>query len=403
MHTWQFGIAAVICWALFGYKLGHLCRDPRNLFLATFCLAVALVAIAVTASIPAVLSRLERATGVLAIWAVVPIVLGCAAFLLSLQLWAYPTQEAWRKMRRHLVVYVPVVAAMIVLGLRGAVDPRHVDISANAEQPERLYGALPYVRDAMLLYTAIMTYTETYLGWYLWRHAHLVNRRWLRRGLRLLGLGSAIPIGSYVILAVLLAGQGFSIRIPAAGSLRQVWPLLTSLGALTAAVGGTMPSWGPRLDCMRAYHRLESLWLAVSRVYPDILLDPPGSVRLDRWNPWHINYRLYRRVIEIRDGWLALRPYMTPVTITQAPEHEQQASLDDQNRQATITAATLHAAIRARTAGRAPHQDPIPDNGMGGHDLATEIAWLVKVADKFSRLPGVAGISQPAPVPHPLS
>ncbi len=385
-RTVQFGVVAIACWTFLIYKLNHLRRDPRNRFLAAFCSSIAAVTLSMTMALPPVLSRLEQSTGILALWTNVPAILMCPASLLTVQLWAYPTREAWRKTRWHIMLYAAVLTTMIGLGVRGAVDPALVDIPAHAQEPELLYGSLPYVRELILLYFATLIYTDTILTWLFWRHASFVDRRWLRRGLRLLALSAAVSVASYATCVVMLLGLRASVPMPAA---EQVWAPLSGLGVLIAAVGGTMPLLGPRLDCLRAYHRLHPLWHALSNAHPDILLDQPS--RVDRWNPWRINYRLYRRVIEIRDGWLALRPYMTRIPTPPQASQRDCRDGDDQDRQAAITAAALATALHIRAAGGARHQDPVQDIGMGGHDLATEIAWLVRVARKFTSLPDTTG------------
>jgi hypothetical protein len=396
VRTWVIGTIAVTCWAFLALKLRHLRRDPRNPFLAALCAAIAMLTISTTFALPPLASRMEQATGVLALWYIVPSVLIWPAALITFELWAHPTKEAWRRTRPYLVAYAAVAMLMIGLGIRGAVNPHLVDIAAHAQEPEPLYGTLPYVRDAVLLYALTSALGNAHLSTYYWRYSRLVDRRWLRRGLRTLGVANLITIGNGVAYGVFLVGLRFSVRIMVA---EQLWVALASLGVLTAAVGATMPVWGPWLDRLKAYRRLYPLWLALSQANPDILLDPPG--RVDRWNPWHINYRLYRRVIEIRDGWLALRPYMTHIP-TPPASGDPHGDEDDQDRQAAVSAATLAAALHVRATGGAPHEDSVPDNGVGGHDLATEIAWLVNVANKFTAL-SASGISpDSAPLLQPL-
>jgi hypothetical protein len=61
-----------------------------------------------------------------------------------------------------------------------------------------------------------------------------------------------------------------------------------------------------------AYWRLYPLWDALRQVIPEIQLPPEPGLR------WNIRYRLHRRVIEIRDAELVLRPYATAEVAGQA-------------------------------------------------------------------------------------
>jgi hypothetical protein len=211
-------------------------------------------------------------------------------------------------------------------------------------------------------------------------------------------LGTALSVGGFLSFGLVVVGLRFSVRITAA---ELAWPALSSLGVLAAVIGATVPMWGPWLDCLRAYRRLHPLWLALSRAHPEIVLHPPGSIRLDPWKPWHINYRLFRHAIEIRDGWREARPYMAPDIAIQARERGQRAGLDGQDLQAAVTAATLAATLRAHAADQTPHQYPVPYDGIGGHDLGTEVAWLTKVAAAFAQLSVTAGNAGPGQDPAP--
>jgi hypothetical protein len=68
-----------------------------------------------------------------------------------------------------------------------------------------------------------------------------------------------------------------------------------------------MLGWAGRL---RAYQRLYCLWAALYAVDPRIALDPPPSRRADLLNLRDLDFRLYRRFIEIQDGLLVLQPHM---------------------------------------------------------------------------------------------
>ncbi|MEK8171606.1 DUF6545 domain-containing protein [Streptomyces sp. M19] len=101
-------------------------------------------------------------------------------------------------------------------------------------------------------------------------------------------------------------------------------------------------------------------------------------------------FALYRRVIEIRDGYMALRPYMHP----ESPRWAAAAVARDRTGaagleatvEATVEAATIAAALESARAG----------NRYGGEDAAghlthsirgtvdAEAAWLIQVSDALA-------------------
>jgi hypothetical protein len=82
------------------------------------------------------------------------------------------------------------------------------------------------------------------------------------------------------------------------------------------AVGSLLPATGycPLLRRLALYwslRRLYPLWAGLCQAVPGIALDPV-PVWADRLDPRDLQMRLYRRVIEIRDGYLALTPVAVP-------------------------------------------------------------------------------------------
>ena len=146
------------------------------------------------------------------------------------------------------------------------------------------------------------------------------------------------------------------------------------------------PSPGePRKQC--AYRRLRPLWQAVRAAVPEIALPPGPSVG--------IGYRLYRRVIEIRDGQLALRPYSDPQAVAMAESEARREGVTGADLGATIEAALLAIAISARESGLPRHDDPDHLPPMrSSEQLADEVDWLVRVSQMFARSPIVHQFSQ---------
>ncbi|TVT58464.1 hypothetical protein FNH05_06570 [Amycolatopsis rhizosphaerae] len=141
---------------------------------------------------------------------------------------------------------------------------------------------------------------------------------------------------------------------------------VTAIGL--GAVGATVGLWHGNLAALvrarrarREHARLEPLWLLVSTAAPGVVLEPRLRVRYR-----NAEFALYRRIIEIRDGYLALREHFPP-------EASGTTAADE--------AAMLVAAAEARREGRrypAENQGPQPRVEA---TMAGEVAWLGQVAD----------------------
>jgi hypothetical protein len=385
----MFGAITIVFLVVLVYKVRDLRKDPGNVFLRSYCATIILVGCSFIIGLPQVQSHLEQATGVLSIWYTGDVVIGCAALQTSLLLWTYPPEGAWRKIRPRWLIYGLSLAAIVALDLAGRVDPSTVDIAAYAETPELLWGRTPWVADAMFIYVAALTFTIIEATGIFWRCANVVDRRWLRRGLRILAIGSVINAASCIALAITLAGLQFGTTI----APRAV-AAIGSVAILITAIGTTMPAWGPRADRLIAYHRLHPLWRVLYRAFPDVALDPPIFVRVDRWNPWNVNYRLFRRVIEIHDSRRGLRLYLDRDVAARVQQLAQQAGLEGVEMQATVEAAMLAAAIRAKANGRpAADQPALTGATPRVNDLAAALAWLTEVAKAFATSPVVAAVA----------
>ena len=106
----------------------------------------------------------------------------------------------------------------------------------------------------------------------------------------------------------------------------------------------------------------------------------------------HLNYRLYRRVIEIRDGLLALRSYRDPEVPRRARQCGEAAGLTGDELRAAVAAAQLKAALNAKAEGRvvaASSSASADDREIfelrRGNDLTTEAAWLGQIARAYGR------------------
>jgi len=128
--------------------------------------------------------------------------------------------------------------------------------------------------------------------------------------------------------------------------------------------------------------------------FPEIRLPEHGP--RSRMDP---EFRLYRRVIEIGAGRAMLRPYSRPGISAAAAETAAQFGLRGEELRATVEAAEIVAALRARrTAGCYDPQawEPPPDHtDPDVPDLPVETAWLVKVARAYATSPIVYQLMTP--------
>jgi hypothetical protein len=187
---------------------------------------------------------------------------------------------------------------------------------------------------------------------------------WLVWGLRAVAAGSAITLGYCACLAGYVIGGWLGIRRPA---LIQLDILCACVGAVLVTAGFTAPTWGSHLSAVRrrlhlaaAYLRLWPLWHLLYTAVPGVALDPPRSRWADLAALRDLDYQLYRRLIEIRDGQLALAPYTNHAALAPPlpPRGHIPAAAMRQAHQLRHAARTVTAASRSRLA---------PTSSSGGH------------------------------------
>jgi hypothetical protein len=276
---------------------------------------------------------------------------------------------------------------MVTLFVLAPVDEPTTTFSAT-------YADAPYVAQYLMVYLTASAVALADITRLCWRYSKIAGRPWLRRGLRITVAGAASGFAFCGCKAALLAGHRFGLDLD---YLDKATPVFASGAALLIVVGLTIPAWGPRLEeardrvaGYRSYRRLHPLWVALYRAMPQIALVPPDSPGADTFTLRDLDFRLYRRIIEIRDGRLGLRPYLDREVAATAHRLGAEAGLAGEELQAVVEASALAAALRAKAQDRpvvVDHRDP-----AGGADLPSEIAWLVRVARAFADSPVVAAV-----------
>lgn len=136
----------------------------------------------------------------------------------------------------------------------------------------------------------------------------------------------------------------------------------------------------------RVHRRLYPLWRDLYRATPSIALDPPRSAWSDALDMGNLSLRLYRRVVEIRDGMVALEPYVDETL--PAAIHDRGFGRRTRYGSALTHAVRLRAAMAAKRAGhtamRPTHMPLIPP----GNTFEEEVRVLERTAIAYRRVKG---------------
>jgi hypothetical protein len=399
----------LLAWAAVAYKLPALARRPRDPGVRSFWLATLAIALALSARPAPVYLAISQLTGMpnaarLLDNALILVAAWCVqAFLFHL---SHGQDRAGAGTRRAGWALAATLVAMAVLF---ALAP--VDADEPAEFTAR-YGSAPFVLEYRLVFLAFLGYALQNVVRLSWRYAGLSQLPALRAGLRLVAAGGVTGLAWIAQGALLVTARRFGLEHPAVDAPGLSQALIAATIALTT-LGSTLPSWGPRLGVgalagwvsrYRAHRRLYPLWLALYRENPAIALYPPTSRLADALALRDLRFRLYRRVIEVRDGQLALRPFVDPDVVARARDLAAWAGLAGDDARAAVEAAGLASALGSR--GRRVPTMPAdaPASGAGGADLDGEARFLATVSRHLERSALVraalsGGAGQPAREP----
>ncbi|MHB9857099.1 MAB_1171c family putative transporter [Streptomyces sp. YIM S03343] len=300
--------------------------------------------------------------------------------------------------RLHIGVTLAATALYAVLFLSSGVRTRHGSLLAEGT-------------GAVLLASCDTVFT----GYSLWclavflvpvhRFTRGLGPGVLRTGLRLITASATVGL--------LWALWGVSSIVIMAADHRQgagLHPVGQALGLcclVLGVLGGTAAGWvsvttavGRRLWAYRTYRALEPLWSALWAVSPGTALDVGWpTVRL--FSLHRSEFALYRRVIEIRDGYLELRSFVPPDARALSAAALDRFPVPPACRAAMAEAAVIAAALESARIGAVGPGGPDVPGGPGDpgdQDVALaypadcsveeEAAWLVQVAEALT----VAGL-----------
>jgi uncharacterized protein DUF6545 len=294
-----------------------------------------------------------------------------------------------------------------------------------------LNGDLP---GAAVAYWVVL---EGYLGGVLviatglfWSVARAAPAGLPRLGLRTIAIGAALLAVFSAAKMTLIVAHGLGAAADF-GDAEPVADWVKVGGTLLAVAGGLVPATH-RVRAVAAAYRnlivLRPLWTAMRDAFPEIILFSPRRALLEVSGVHDVHLRLYRRVIEIRDGMLALRDQLP----TDVPADDDPAVTEARgivlalHRRGLGTPPAAAPPAAAPPAAAPPTEAPgtddpstdAPSEGTTptarisaarisagwapvGPDMADEVAWLSRVSRAYRRERGRPLSADHAPTPRP--
>lgn len=293
------------CWAVVVWRVRHAQRNGADRPAQALSVAIGALALSITIQFGA--GSLDRITGVPNVGRLLSncatLIACCAAQAFVVHLW-HPAREAVLRAQRawvQLAVVLPIVVLLFVITptdfASSRADPRHA--TAVYASP------YVYVYLGYLAYCLIRILRESR------RCFRLVTDFALRLTLNLT-MGGCVTGLAYVAFKLFyLIGHDLNVRLPGREIITATPMYIFSIGLFT--LGLAVPLVRTAVAALRrwirqycSYQRLYPLWQAVYRAAPTVALDPRPSRLRNRLTFRDLDYLLYRRVIEIRDGQLAL-------------------------------------------------------------------------------------------------
>lgn len=302
---------------------------------------------------------------------------GCA-ILAMLLYQSHERAAATRKLRLRVAA---LVVALVVIGI--AFAQGHPGDETNTFVTR--YGTHAFFLAYSSAYLGYLAYVFSDLTRLCHRYAGLSDRRFLKVGLRLIEAAGVLGL-CYVALRAAYLISDYQGDANHFGAYEPLSKLVVATLTLLAVVGAVLPAIATRLAIYRSYRQLHPLWKALYRATPGIALAPPPSKVRELLSFRDLRFRLNSRIIEIRDGRLALRRYFRRDVAARAERIARQRGLTGAEQVATVEAATLAAAVDDKLLGRPAPVDPAPEPvAPGGADLAGEVTFLRRVTRAYTR------------------
>lgn len=385
-------VAAVIAWLAVAFK-GRDFRRLREVDALIFWLILLLSALAVTILLPPIYAAIDRLSGIPNLARLLgngSILL--ASWLVQLSIWRlnFPDRPLVPRLGSSGLIALAVLAIMAALFVAAPVNDE-----AAADFTGR-YAHESTIQLYRVTFLGYLAYTAIEFIRLSWRYASRTTRALLLLSEYLLITGASLGL-AYILheiarIAFSLAGLPYPIA-DAAG----ITALLLAGALILMIVGSTLPAWGRQvgadrpagwLAARRTLRQLYPLWRAFYHAFPQVvLLSPRWDSPLADALTARLSSPYYRRVIEIRDGYVSLRGYRDLRALRYAAEHCRRSRVPEDEVAAIIEAADVAAALRAHALNRETDASNPPLPMIGGETIADDAAHLALVSQHFRHSP----------------
>lgn len=273
------------------------------------CAALAAFAIALTLNVPSVYMSVDRTLRVPNIADLGEHafgILGVFALLRALNTLSAMPGPSGRWSWALVALPVMAICASAVLFLTASLPVETANFTDR-------YGHLPQIAAYWSITIGYFGISLILLASLIIRHGRRTRRLALRLGLRTIGVGVGIGVAYSLMKIVELIADADGGAGPIRRVMNRIDPTVLAAGATVVGVGLLLPAvetaWtaaAARVSDRLALLRLRRLWLDLTATVPDVVLGDRPSLWADVFAT-DASFRLYRRIIEIRDVYLALR------------------------------------------------------------------------------------------------
>lgn len=253
--------------------------------------------------------------------------------------------------------------------------------------------ASPIAEPATIAYWMLL---EVYLGialtmggLLLWRVSRVTPMSLLRVGLWLMCAGVALNALFAVYKSAYVLAHAAGVGMPT-GTIVAISTNMMLVANLLMVSGVAVPAWTAAakvVEVRRSMRALAPLWQTIRATFPEMILPVPRELPTAEGILATARLRLYRRLIEIRDGMLELRGYVPAGVTAEALAYLKDKGVSDEEAAVLAEACWIEVALREVRSGATGGKPGDVTSMHGGDNVAEEVAWLSRVSQAHSRSP----------------